>query len=461
MTTRIKMMHHEAINEQLSALVSMGFDEDRAKEALARTDGTFDDAVEQLESEGSWAETTGAKLQAKRMYTPSPLSRADSEPLHDEDATADMDGGQLSTLLVSMGCHIEDTRAVRSSLNRDGDVNGAIDEPENVNERASTIQEEEIALRMSVKETPGAFAVDGIDGEQTEEDDGDDAFTTPATESQPVSAVLVDTETENRKIEERIAKEAERMLECERKKAVVGEPMRNPHCSRRAQSLFGVCALLAILAVILGSLLRPSTPVHTPFPTQFPATPSPPVFCGFTILEEQDLLGGDITSPIPLDMAFDKAVEECKDICAALPSCDSFTLVGRSSHPVFNNAVPWCFVKDSVPAASVGNDMTSGIKSSTAVSCTSPDASYTVLASTGLFGFDHFLPCIPLGFAESLETTFDVCKDICSAMSPCKAFTAVDPDIGPLFSVFACCIKNGVPSYDPGVEPNAYSAIKN
>mmetsp|Transcript_18503 Transcript_18503/g.33524 ORF Transcript_18503/g.33524 Transcript_18503/m.33524 type:complete len:253 (-) Transcript_18503:382-1140(-) len=229
---------------------------------------------------------------------------------------------------------------------------------------------------MSVKETPGAFAVAGVNGEQTEEDDGDDAFTTPATESRPVSAVLVDTETENRKIEERIAKEAERMLECERKKAVVGEPMRNPHCSHSAQSLVGICALLAILAVIqvLGSFLRSSTPVPTPFPTQFPATPSSPVFCGFTILEEQDLLGGDITSPIPLDMAFDKAVEECKDIYAALPSCDSFTLVGRKPHPVFNNDVPWCFVKDCVPAASVGNDMTSGIKPSTAGSCTSPDA---------------------------------------------------------------------------------------
>jgi hypothetical protein len=219
-----------------------------------------------------------------------------------------------------MGCHIEDTRAVRSSLNRDGDVNGAIDEPENVNERASPIQEEEIALRMSVKETPGAFAVDGIDGEQTEEDDGDDAFTTPSTESQPVSAVLVDTETENRKIEERIAKEAERMLECERKKAGVGDPMRNPHCSRRAQSLVGICALLAILAVILGSLLRPSTPVQTPFPTQFPATPSPPVFCGLTILEEQDLLGGYITSSIPLDMAFDTAVAYCRMYVQLFPA---------------------------------------------------------------------------------------------------------------------------------------------
>mmetsp|Transcript_18503 Transcript_18503/g.33527 ORF Transcript_18503/g.33527 Transcript_18503/m.33527 type:complete len:91 (-) Transcript_18503:186-458(-) len=87
-------------------------------------------------------------------------------------------------------------------------------------------------------------------------------------------------------------------------------------------------------------------------------------------------------------------------------------------------------------------------------------ASDTVLASTGLFGFDHVLPCIPLSFAEPLQTTFDVCKDICSAISPCKAFTAVDPDIGPLFSVFGCCIKNGVPSYNPGEEPNAYSAIK-
>jgi len=88
-------MHHQAINEQLSALVSMGFDEDGAKEALARTDGTFDDAMELLELEGSWADTTGAKLQGKRICTPSPPSRADSEPLHDEDATADMDIGQL------------------------------------------------------------------------------------------------------------------------------------------------------------------------------------------------------------------------------------------------------------------------------------------------------------------------------------------------------------------------------
>jgi len=197
-------------------------------------------------------------------------------------------------------------------------------------------------------------------------------------------------------------------------------------------------------------------------PTAEPAASPSLVFCGFTILKEQNLFGGDITLAIPLDMNYEEAVEECKDICAALPSCDSFTLVGAGAHALFNNPVPWCFVKDSVPSASPQDDMISGVKTSESESCSSPTASYTSLPATNLFGNDLFLPCIPLnlGSSQTLDTTSAVCQQICSAMSSCQAYSAVDPSIGPHFLVFSCCIKYGVPEYEPGGQPLVNSGIK-
>lgn len=91
------------------------------------------------------------------------------------------------------------------------------------------------------------------------------------------TAELVDVEAENRRMEERIDQEAQRRLERERRTAVFGEPLRDPRCSRKVQILAGICAFLVILAVVLSSVLGPTTGRPPSLPDASQSLTGPPL----------------------------------------------------------------------------------------------------------------------------------------------------------------------------------------
>jgi hypothetical protein len=128
---------------------------------------------------------------------------------------------------------------------------------------------------------PGAFRVAGIDGEDEIDDDTEDIVTETTIESgiadpnNPVSAVVVDEDVENRRIQETIDREvAERERqraeqEGEIPQAVIVE------FSTRLRIWSGVAVvLLVIVAVVLGTVLPPQIKANSNETTD-PPTPSP------------------------------------------------------------------------------------------------------------------------------------------------------------------------------------------
>ena len=207
----------------------------------------------------------------------------------------------------------------------------------------------------------------------------------------------------------------------------------------------------------------PTGPPESNAPTQQPSSlpsdsPSNPVIiderCQFQVLNATEIPGPALTR-IPLsDLGNVSPLEDialCQSMCSAIPYCAGFSVYFD-----FLQVEPSCQLKygpikiaDTVPVS--GESVVSGIRQedgyseSVVASCIgttgNPNRNFDVFENSDLFGSDWFLPCVGLRKVTSLAETTPICIQLCRTSEKCLGFTAVDPEIGDNFGVFACCLK--------------------
>ncbi len=138
-----------------------------------------------------------------------------------------------------------------------------------------------------------------------------------------------------------------------------------------------------------------------------------------------DRTGGDYTH---VTLPTGSVYLHCQALCMADGQCKAWTFVKAG----VQGANPRCWLKNTVPAAHANNCCTSGTKAA---------APAPVEFNTDRTGGDYTSVTLPGG------STYQQCRDLCTADAPCKAWTYVKAGVQAANP--RCWLKNTVPAPHP------------